>query len=151
MNKLLRALIERDLNRARELIKQGEDLNKAYNDNGWTPFLWLVKEFYEVEIVEEFIKLGGDVNQCTKENLSPLMIAATHRSSPDVIDLLIRYGADVDHQDNYGHTAIMKLLKHPQLAMRKSILKALIDNGSDLTDLVNIQGKSAIDMILERI
>ena len=47
--------------------------------------------------------------------LSPLMIAVTHRSSPDVIEILIQYGADVDHQDNYGHTAIMKLLKHPQL------------------------------------
>ena len=151
MNKLLRALIERDLNRARELIKQGEDLNKAYNEHGWTPFLWLVKEFYEVEIVEEFIKLGGDVNQCTKENLSSLMIAVTHRGSPDVIELLIQYGADVDHQDNYGHTAIMKLLKHPQLAMRKSILQALIDNGCDLTTLRNIQGKTAMDMLLEKI
>ena len=151
MNKLLRALIERDLNKARELIKQGENLNEAYNEHGWTPFLWLVKEFYEVEIVEEFIKLGGDVNQCTNDNLSPLMIAATHRSSPDVIDLLIRYGADVDHQDNYGHTAIMKLLKHPQLSMRKYVLQALIDNGCDLTTLRNIQGKSAIDMIVEKI
>ena len=151
MNKLLRAFIERDLNKARELIKQGENLNEAYNEHGWTPFLWLVKEFYEVEIVEEFIKLGGDVNQCTKENLSPLMIATIHRSSPDVIEILIQYGADVDHQDNYGHTAIMKLLKHPQLAMRKSIMQALIDNGCDLTTLRNIQCKSAIDMILEKI
>lgn len=151
MNKLLKALIERDLNRARELIKQGENLNEPYNNNGWTPFLWIVKEFYEVEIVEDFIKLGGDVNQCTKENLSPLMIAVTHRSSPDVIDLLIQYGADVDHQDNYGHTAIMKLLKHPQLGMRKYVLQALIDNGCDLITLRNIQGKSAIDMILEKI
>ncbi len=151
MNKLLRALIERDLNKARELIKQGENLNEQYNEHGWTPFLWLVKEFYEVEIVEEFIKLGGDVNQCTKENLSPLMIAVTHRSSPDVIELLIQYGTDVDHQDNYGHTAIMKLLKHPQLAMRKSILQALIENNCDLTILRNIQGKSAMDMILEKI
>ena len=151
MNKLLRAFIERDLNRARELIKQGENLNEPYNNNGWTPFLWLVKEFYEVEIVEEFIKLGGDVNQCTKENLSPLMIATIHRSSPDVIEILIQYGADVDHQDNYGHTAIMKLLKHPQLAMRKSIMQALIDNGCDLTTLRNIQCKSAMDMLLEKI
>lgn len=151
MNKLLRAFIERDLNKARELIKQGENLNEQYNEHGWTPFLWLVKEFYEVEIVEEFIKLGGDVNQCTKDNLSPLMIATTHRSSPDVIDLLIRYGADVDHQDNYGHTAIMKLLKHPQLSMRKSILQALIDNGCDLTTLRNIQGKTAMDLIMEKI
>ena len=151
MNKLLRALIERDLNQARELIKQGENLNEPYNNNGWTPFLWLVKEFYEAEIVEEFIKLGGDVNQCTKENLSPLMIAVTHRSSSDVIELLIQYGADVDHQDIYGHTAIMKLLNHPQLGMRKSILQALIDNGCDLTTLRNIQGKTAMDMILEKI
>lgn len=151
MNKLLRALMERDLKQARELIKQGENLNEAYNEHGWTPFLWLVKEFYEIEIVEEFIKLGGDVNQCTKENLSPSMIAVTHRSSPDVIELLIQYGADIDHQDNYGHTAIMKLLKHPQLSMRKSILHALIDNGCDLTTLRNIQGKSAMDMLLEKI
>ena len=151
MNKLLKAFIERDLKQVRELIKQGEDINKPYNDNGWTPFLWLVKEFYEVEIVEEFIKLGGDVNQCTKENLSPLMIAATHRSSPDVIDLLIRYGAEINHQDNYGFTAIMRLLTHPQLSMRKFVLKSLLDNGSDLTDLVNIQGKTAIDLIVERI
>ena len=151
MNKLLRALIERDLNRARELIKQGEDLNKAYNDNGWTPFLWLVKEFYEVEIVEEFIKLGGDVNLANNQGQTPLMIASQHRSSPDVIDLLIRYGAEINHQDNYGFTAIMRLLTHPQLSMRKFVLKSLIDNGSDLTDLVNIQGKTAIDLIVERI
>ena len=45
----------------------------------------------------------------------------------------------------------MKLLKHPQLAMRKSILQALIENGCDLTTLRNIQGKSAMDMILEKI
>ena len=147
----MRAFIERDLNKARELIKQGEDLNEPYNNNGWTPFLWLVKEFYEVEIVEEFIKLGGDVNQCTNDNLSLLMIATTHRSSPDVIELLIQYGAEVDHQDNYGHTAIMKLLKHPQLGMRKSILQALIDNGCDLTTLRNIQGKSAMDLLWEKI
>ena len=151
MNKLLRAFIERDLNKARELIKQGENLNEQYNEHGWTPFLWLVKEFYEVEIIEEFIKLGGDVNQCTNDNLSPLMIAVTHRSSPDIIELLVQYGADVDHQDNYGFTAIMRLLTHPQLSMRKFVLKSLLDNGSDLTDLVNIQGKTAIDLIVERI
>ena len=38
MNKLLRAFIERDLNKERELIKQGENLNEAYNEHGWTPF-----------------------------------------------------------------------------------------------------------------
>ena len=35
--------------------------------------------------------------------------------------------------------------------MRKSVVKALIDMGCDLTDLKNIQGQTAIDMMLERI
>ena len=128
-----------------------EKLNKPYNKHGWTPFMLIVKEFYEEEIVEDFIKLGGDVNLANNQGQTPLMIASQHRSSPDVIELLIRYRADVDHQDNYGHTAIMKLLKHPQLAMRKDVLQALIDNGCDLTTLRNIQGKTAMDMIVERI
>ena len=48
----------------------------------------------------------------------------------------------------------MRILKHPQLSMRKSVAKALIDMGCDLTDLKNIQGQTAIkaiDMMLERI
>ena len=35
--------------------------------------------------------------------------------------------------------------------MRKSVAKALIEMGCDLTDLKNIQGQTAIDMMLERI
>ena len=80
-----------------------------------------------------------------------MMIAATHRSSPEVINLLARYGADANKQDSYGFTPLMRILKHPQLSMRKSIVKALIDMGCDLTDLKNIQGQTAIDMMLERI
>ena len=151
MNELLKALIERDLNKARELIKAGANLNEPYNKNGWTPFLWVVKEFYEEEVIVEFIQLGGDVNQCTNENQSPMMIAATHRSSPEVINLLARYGADANKQDSYGFTPLMRILKHPQLSMRKSVVKALIDMGCDLTDLKNIQGQTAIDMMVERI
>ena len=108
-------------------------------------------ENIEEEVIEEFIQLGGDVNQCTNENQSPMMIAATHRSSPEVINLLARYGADANKQDSYGLTPLMRILKHPQLSMRKSVVKALIDMGCDLTDLKNIQGQTAIDMMLERI
>ena len=151
MQELLDAIYKYDFCKIKEMPDIKEKLNKPYNKHGWTPFMLIVKEFYEEEIVEDFIKLGGDVNLANNQGQTPLMIASQHRSSPDVIELLIRYRADVDHQDNYGHTAIMKLLKHPQLAMRKDVLQALIDNGCDLTTLRNIQGKTAMDMIVERI
>ena len=151
MQELLDVIYKYDFCKIKEMPDIKEKLNKPYNKHGWTSFMLIVKEFYEEEIVEDFIKLGGDVNLANNQGQTPLMIATTHRSSPDIIDLLIRYGAEINHQDNYGFTAIMRLLTHPQLSMRKFVLKSLIDNGSDLTDLVNIQGKTAIDLIVERI
>ena len=55
MNKLLRAFIKRDLNKARELIKQGENLTEPYNDNGWTPFLF--KDYEKIYFKYRFIDL----------------------------------------------------------------------------------------------
>ena len=68
MQELLDAIYKYDFCKIKEMPDIKEKLNKSYNKHGWTPFMLIVKEFYEVEIVEEFIKLGGDVNLCTKEN-----------------------------------------------------------------------------------
>lgn len=151
MKKIIDTIFKGDLTALMKISDIKEKINKPYNENGWTPFLLIVKEFYETEIIEDFIKLGGNVNTVTKQGLTPLMIASQHRSSPDVIELLLQYGADINYQDNYGYTAIMKLLEHPQLSMRKYVLRTLINNGSDLINLKNIECKTSADMIIERL
>ena len=111
----------------------------------------LIWEYHSVEVVEELIKLDADVNQPTKEGRTPLMLSCISRTSPNVLKLLIKYGADVNAQDNNGYTALMQVLKLNNLPDKKAFIKTLIDNGADLTKLKNIQGKTDLDIMIERI
>ena len=103
----------------------------------------LIWEYHSVEVVEELIKLAGDVNKPTKKGRTPVMMSYQDRNKPDVLKLLIKYGADVNAQDKNGYTALMQVLKLNNTSEKKAFIKTLIDNGADLTKLKNIQGKNA--------
>ena len=45
----------------------------------------------------------------------------------------------------------MQVLRLNNLSEKKAFIKTLIDNGADLTKLKNIQGKTALDIMIERI
>ena len=111
----------------------------------------LIWEYHSVEVVEELIKLGGDINQPIKDGRTPIMLSCISRQYPNVLRLLIKYGADVNAQDKNGYTALMQVLKLNKASEKKAFIKILIDNGADLTKLKNIQGKTALDIILGRI
>ena len=109
----------------------------------------LIWEYHSVEVVEELIKLDADVNQPIKDGRTPIMLSCLSRQYPNVLKLLIKYGADVNAQDKNGYTALMQILKLNNISERKAFVKTLIDNGADLTKLKNIQGKTALDMMID--
>ena len=111
----------------------------------------LIWEYHSVEVVEELIKLGGDINQPIKDGRTPIMLSCLSRKYPNVLKLLIQYGADVNAQDKNGYTTLMQILRLNNLSEKKAFIKTLIDNGSDLTTVKNIYGKTALDIMLERI
>ena len=151
MNELLKAILEKDLKKAKELVREGYDLNEPYNEDGWTPFMMLIKEFQDVDTIESFIHLGGDVNKTNNQGESPIMISLAFDNSPEVIKLLMRNGDSCNHQDNQGYTPIMKVLEHSQVSQKKSILKTLIEVECDLTGLKNNQGKTVMDMFIDKL
>ena len=127
------------------------DLNTPYNEHGWTPFTLAVAQKFQVSFINELIKLGGDINQPIKDGRTPLMLSCISRKYPNVLKLLIQYGADVNAQDKNGYTALMQVLRLNNLLDKKAFIKTLIDNGADLTTIKNIYGKTALDIILDRI
>ena len=151
MDKLVIRVAEQNLSKIKELVKQGYDLNKPYNEHGFTPFTLAVAQKFQVSFINELIKLGGDVNQPIKDGRTPIMLSCISRTSPNVLKLLIKYGADVNAQNKNGYTALMQVLKLNNLSEKKAFIKTLIDNGADLTKLKNIQGKTALDIMIERI
>ena len=130
MNELTGSILTMDYDRAKELIKEGEDINEPYNKLGWTPFHLMVSKYHSVEVVEEFIKLGGDVNKPTKKGRTPVMMSYHDRDKPDVLELLLRYGADPNIKDKAGHTALQRLLRYPKQTHKEPFIKILKDYGA---------------------
>lgn len=151
MDKLVIRVAEQNLTKIKELINQGHDLNKPYNEHGWTPFTLAVAQKFQVSFINELIKLGGDINQPIKDGRTPIMLSCLSRKYPNVLKLLIKYGANVNAQDKNGYTALMQVLRLNNLSEKKAFIKTLINNGAGLTKLKNIQGKTALDIMIERI
>ena len=151
MDKLVIRVAEQNLTKIKELINQGYDLNAPYNEYGWTPFTLAVSKKFQVSFINELIKLGGNVNQPIKDGRTPLILSCLSRKYPNVLKLLIQYGADINAQDENGYTALMYILTLNKASEKREFIKTLIEGGADLTTIKNIYGETALDIILDRI
>lgn len=151
MDKLVISVAGQNLAEIKALINQGYDLNDPYNEHGWTPFTLAVSKKFQVSFINELIKLGGNVNQPIKDGRTPLMLSCITRNYPNVLKLLINYGADVNAQDENGYTALMQILTLNKASEKREFIKTLIEGGADLTTIKNIYGETALDIILNRI
>ena len=143
-NDLMKALYSEDLETINTLLENDADVNKPYNANGYTPFMFACREFYEPEVIELFLKHGGDVHSRNISGETPFMISAKKRSNPATLSTLLSAGSDINSQDNSGNTAFINIIKHPQALMRLGLLEFLIKNGADL-DIANKDGKTVWD------
>jgi ankyrin repeat protein len=78
--------------------------------------------------------------------ISPLMIAV----SIEVVDLLLKYGADINFQDNYGRTALMIYTYFASLGELRyeNMFSFLIDRGADVNIRDNL-GRTALYYALD--
>ncbi|WP_353280516.1 ankyrin repeat domain-containing protein [Wolbachia endosymbiont (group B) of Cyclophora punctaria] len=92
------------------IIKNDKNIDKnieIVDVFGWTPVYWAATK-NDISILEALLKCisehGADVN--LEDNLigrSPLHIAATN-GNVEAVELLIKYGANVNHKDAWGWT-----------------------------------------------
>lgn len=141
---LMNALYQDNFTTIKELLERGVNINLPYNHNGWTPFMYVCKEYGDAHMVDLFLKYGGKVDRVNKEGQTPLHIMAHHRSSYDCLALLVDAGADVNARDYNGNTPLMVALSHPQVSMRMDVVEYLLR----FTDcsIKNYDGKTAYDI-----
>lgn len=145
---LIDASIDGDLEKVKECLKNGADVN-VYSNVEWTPLL-CATHFNHLEIAKLLIENGADVNakETLQESWTPL-IAATINEIEDnevkkeIIKLLIDNGADVNAKDRHGFTPLMHTLYCNNNADIE-IVKKLIDNGADI-NAKNKYEKTALD------
>ena len=110
------------LEEAKELIKNGEDVNKRLFYNR-TP-LHYIKNYH---IAQLLIDHGADVNALDDDNETPLFTAKNNH----MIQVLIDNGADIHWKNTEGRTALHRIYS-------VSTVKLLIENGADVNAQDNV-------------
>ena len=93
-----------DLERVRQLIQEGQDVNRGDSD-GWTPLMWAALCGHD-QVVQELIRAGADVNGKGYYKLTALHRASSCGHS-SVIKTLAEAGANLNEQDMWGWTPLM--------------------------------------------
>lgn len=94
-------------------------------------FLYMVKnaqsrhgtKYSLLEKVKHFIKVGIDVNCQNEKGISPLMILTKRKAVGDVIQLLMKYGADINQKDSDGRSILTRALLQKNLELCDYILQ----------------------------
>lgn len=107
----------------RELLKAGADVNDANTKNGVTP-LHIASYRYPSKVVAFLIANGANVSAQSINGSTPLHYAATAGLNPEIIRKLAAAGADLNHRENAGRSA-MDIAKENDKSTCVEILKSL--------------------------
>lgn len=122
---LLDALIERDPDRAMQLIDAGADLNYRRIGDG-TPLIIAARKGF-VHVVERLVAQGADVNQESPGDGNPLIVAAA-AGNERIASMLVAAGADVNSFVEDDETPLINAARRGRLGM----VKYLLDQGADV-------------------
>ena len=138
-----------DLERVRQLIQDGQDVNRG-NSIGRTPFMEAAYWGHD-QVVCELIRAGADVNG--KDNIKRSALhCASWRGHSSVVTTLAEAGANLNEQDWRGLTPLMKAAYWGHT----NVVVELIRAGADVS-VVNSQkclsvaaGSTALDFAAEK-
>jgi len=134
---------------AKLYIEKGSNINHK-DQHGNTIFLSSIL-FNNNKLVRYLIKNKKiDINEVNDIGSNALMlflfVNKKRIEDKGLITLLIKEGININHQDNYGHTALHDGV---MLGHKKEIIKLLLDNGADV-NIKNKNGKTPLDIAMEK-
>lgn len=133
---LAKAVMEDDVNAARDLIARGDNVNTKEED-GTTP-LFIAVENGNIEMVRLLLDFGAKVNVRNKEKQTPLMMLDDD-ATKELVELLIQSGAKVNQKAKDGNTALISAAA----SAKADVLRALIDAGAEV-DAADSEGVTAL-------
>jgi len=148
---LIRAIEQKNWYEIERLVRLGGDLNAPCDPFRNTPFLYAMSVFKKAEEIEQLIKLGGDLAYQNRRGETAMMLAIDNGCEAITPWVMVDYGADINVQDAWGNTALMRALLGKNIKQKKKLIFALIDYEADLTNLKNKEQKRAFDLLWDKL
>jgi len=134
-----KAALYADINRIKELLDQGVDINSIDPMYGSTPLMFAAERTNEtssLDTVKFLLDRGADINfKNSKFGMTSLMFAVRNSnkySNLETVKLLLDRGADLEIQDDSHNTALMYAVNHSNNSSSLETVKLLIDRGANL-------------------
>lgn len=124
-----------------ELLKRGANPNLA-NNFGDAPLHYI--EFFASDTLELLLQAGADINARSKKGRTTLSIAIDSRVKKEIIDFLLKNGANPRLVTKKGNNALHSAVMNN----RFDLLDDLVKSGVDPT-LMNKQGKTCRDLAMD--
>ncbi len=97
---------------------------------GYTPLMYAVTAQQKYDLVNLLISNKADINhKASSDGFTPLIIAVD-RGQPEIVELLIKNGADVNASDNKGQTVLQYACDHIPDYTHYSNIKTLLEAGA---------------------
>jgi len=127
--KLREAITEGSVPKAKFLLMAGANPNLTLH--GEAALIRLTKASYPFkECIKLFIDIGADVNATSVHtNKTALMLSAIYPSYPDIMEWLLKAGADPTLKDNKGHDVVHFISLHNTDKQQKLMLSLLKQYG----------------------
>jgi hypothetical protein len=126
VDQLTAAVMDGNEKEVERLIKSGIDVNGKDSSLGWTPLTFAVTAGND-KIAELLLKNGARIDEPMQDGHTALTTLAKRDTPGSGIDFLISHGANLNHQDNAGKTA----LKYSTEKGNKEFVDKLLQSGAN--------------------
>ena len=138
-SELITAIMYQELDKAKELIEKGVDVNYQDKTYGSTPLI-LACQYNFVDMAKFIIEKGADVNLPAKNGYTPLIAAAG--VSEELTKLLLSKGADVKLKSEDGTSALTTSITGVLMErVTTAVAKMLLEKGADINES-SIKGRA---------
>jgi len=141
---LNQAIVGKDIDKLKKLIKDGSDVNYQYNGRN---ALHTACDKDSPEMIELILDAGADVNIFSEEGIgrSPLQFVVgdfMRDDSPELVEILLKGGADPNLTNNADIAPVFEAIKSAHVES----LKLLIEQGAS-TDIKNSMDHSPLEHV----
>lgn len=157
-NALMGAMCKGHSEIANYLFDAPEDKSKVVKNSDEQTILGAAIMNGDMELLEKLIKAGASVNDAVFSGVStsetPLILAA-NQNNIEAVNMLLKYGAEVNKTDKFGETALHSIVKKineyqednnkNMVKKGKLVINALLDHGAN-SKIKNTTGTSVRDL-----